>query len=251
MRQLDMQAARCIELPRPFTGNEVNGVTKEDGMRRRFASATVLGFTVVISACTITFDGVNGTGNPILTTLTVTEQGQTAVFTSGHFHAIGSPNICLFGGCIDNGTVYIQEEAGGLGQPINMAMSNGSTLTLFNFQVAQPYNDDAAAAAGGFPNATTVRVVGNLATGGTVVTTCPIPTTGFGQCTVPGTFTNLRSVTFSGLTAAGGPGGISIDNISYLPGGGPTTTTSFDSDGAVSVTSAAIEAGVSDPSSGK
>jgi len=218
-------------------------------MRRRLASATVFVVTVAVSACTITFDGVNGTGNPILTTLTVTEQGQTVVFSSGHFHAVGSPATCSFGGCVDNGTVYIQEEAGSLGQPISMAMSNGSTLTLYGFQVAQPYNDDAAAAAGGFPNATTVQIVGNVATGGTVTATCPIPTTGFGQCTLPGTFTNLTRVIFSGLTATGGTGGISIDNISYLPGSGGATTTSFDEDGAIAVTSAASEAG--DPTSGK
>ena len=218
-------------------------------MRRRLARATVFVSAVAVSACMITFDGVNGVGNPILTTLTVTEQGQTVVFTSGHFHAIGSPNICSFGGCPNNGTVYIWEEAGSLGLPINMARSDGGTFSLLGFQAAQPFNDCAAAAAGGFPCATTVRVVGNLATGGTVGFACPIASSTFTQCTPPGTFTNLRSVTFSGSTATGGTGGIAIDNIMHLPGGGPTTTSSLDDDDGISVTVAASEAG--DPAGAK
>jgi hypothetical protein len=184
-------------------------------MKRLLGGVALMVLAVAGSACTVTVDGVNGTGNPILTTLTVVEQGQTVTFTSGHFHAIGDPGICLFGGCVSNGTVYLAEEAGSLGLPINMAKVGG--FNLYSFQVAQMFNDDAAAAAGGFPNAVTVRVVGNLTGGGSVTAFCPIPNTGFAQCTLPGTFANLRSATFSGLTAGGGAAGLGIDSISYLP----------------------------------
>lgn len=190
-------------------------------MRRKLIGATLIVAAVVMSGCIVTFDGVNGAGNPILTTLTVTEQGETTVFTSGHFHAMGDSSICLFGGCVSNGTVYLAEEAGSLGQPINMRVS-GSTFTLFALQVAQQFNDDAAAAAGGFPNATTLHLVGTTA-GGTVQANCAIPNTGFGTCSAPG-FSNLTSVTFSGLTASGGAGAIAIDSIQFLPGGAAATS---------------------------
>ena len=190
-------------------------------MRRLFAKAALIAVAVATSACTVTFDQVNGTGNPILTSLTVTEGGQTTVWTSGHFHAIGSTGICAFSGCVASTTVYLQEEAGSLGQPINMARAGGFSLT--SFLVAQPFNDDAAAAAGGFPNAVTVRVVGNFLAGGTTVGTCAIPNTGFGTCTLPGTFTGLASATFSGLTAAGGAGGIAIDTVAFSPADSATS----------------------------
>jgi hypothetical protein len=212
-------------------------------MRHVLVGVALMVVAVAGSACTVTFDGVDGTGNPQLSTLSVTEQGQTVVFTSGHFHAIGDTSICLFSGCVTGSGVYIMEEAGVLGQPINMSRAGG--FNLLSFQVAQPFNDDVAAANGGFPNATTVVIVGNLSAGGTVTATCPIPTTGFGNCSLPGSFSNLASATFSGTVAGGGTGGIALDNITYLPGSGPSTATA-EEDG-FEATPAASESG--DPAS--
>jgi hypothetical protein len=213
-------------------------------MRHVLVGVALMVVAVAGSACTVTFDGVNGAGNPLLTTLSVTEQGQTLVFTSGHFHAIGDTTLCLFSGCVSDGTVYIMEEAGVLGQPINMSRAGG--FNLLSFQVAQPFIDDVAAANGGFPNATTVIIVGHLTAGGTVTATCPIPTTGFGNCSLPGSFSNLASATFSGTTATGGTGGIAIDTITYLPGSGPSAATAAEEDG-FEATPAASEPG--DPAS--
>ena len=185
-------------------------------MKHVLSAAMLILLAASMSACTITFDDVPGTGNPTLTSLTT--QGYT--FTSTHFHAVGEPLLCKFGGCVDNGTVYINEEAGGIGGPITMTSATGANFTLTGFAGAQPFLDDAAAAAGGFPNATTVRVVGTLAGGGTVSASFALPDTGFQTFTLPSTFTNLSSATFSGLTASGGAGGIALDNIGFIPSAG-------------------------------
>ncbi len=168
-------------------------------------------------ATTVTFDSVPSVGNPILTSLTT--QGFT--FTSGHFHTMDSPTIALFGGAVANGTIYIAEEAGSLGVPITMAEAGGQRFTLSSFDGAEMFLDPAAAAAGGFPNANQINVVGSLWGGGTVSAMFPLDgiadgaggAADFQTFALPASFTNLTSVVFSGAVVTGLPGGISLDNI--------------------------------------
>jgi hypothetical protein len=168
-------------------------------------------------ATTVTFDSVPSVGNPILTTLTT--QGFT--FTSGHFHTIDSPTIASFGGDVDNGTIYISEEAGALGLPITMAEAGGQPFTLMSFDGAEQFLNAAAAAAGGYPNANQINVLGNLFGGGVVNTSFALDgiadgaggVPDFQSFALPASFTNLTSVTFSGALVTGAPGGIALDNI--------------------------------------
>jgi hypothetical protein len=168
-------------------------------------------------ATTVTFDSVPSVGNPILTSLTT--QGFT--FTSGHFHTIDSPTLASFGGDVANGTIYIAEEAGSLGLPITMADAGGQPFILSSFDGAEMFLNSAAAAAGGYPNANQINVVGSLWGGGTVNTMFPLDgiadgvggAADFQTFVLPASFTNLTSVVFSGALVTGLPGGISLDNI--------------------------------------
>jgi hypothetical protein len=168
-------------------------------------------------ATTVTFDSVPSVGNPILTTLTT--EGFT--FTSGHFHTIDSPTIASFGGAVDNGTIYIWEEAGLLGLPITMADAGGQPFSLVSFDGAETFLDPAAAAAGGYPVANQINVLGNLFGGGIVNTSFALDGIAdgaggipdFQSFVLPASFTNLASVTFSGALVTGAPGGIALDNI--------------------------------------
>ena len=175
-----------------------------------FAGRTCLALSLaavpqLAAAATITFDAVPSTGNPIITALTT----QGFDFTSGHFHTIDVPLAA------DNGTIYIAEEGGSLGQPITMAPTGGGVFSLTAIDVGEPLNDAS------FPNATTFRVVGNLFGGGTVTALFSIDglfdgaggIMDFQTFLLPATFINLTSVVFDGLLATGGPGGIGLDNI--------------------------------------
>lgn len=184
----------------------------------------VFGLLVVMSARaeTITFDSVPSVGNPILTTLTTA--GYT--FTSGHFHTMDNPSTASFGGAVDNGTIYISEEAGALGLPITMAPTGGGTFSLVGFDGAEQFIDSLAAAVGGYPNADLIDVTGYLSGGGTVFASFALDgikdglggAPDFQTFLLPATFAGLDSVVFSGSLygpsiLAGGPGGISLDNI--------------------------------------
>lgn len=170
-----------------------------------------------VQAGVVTFNGVSSSGNPTLTTLTT--EGFT--FTSRHFHTVDSPGITLFGGSADNGTIYIGEEAGGLGLPITMATEGGQPFSLTSFDGTELFVNAAAAAVGGFPNAGYINVLGNLSGGGTVNAQFTLDgiidgaggAADFQTFVLPGTFVNLASVTFSGAQVTGAPGAIALDNI--------------------------------------
>jgi hypothetical protein len=170
-----------------------------------------------VQANVVTFNGVSSSGNPILTTLTT--EGFT--FTSGHFHSVDSPGTTGFGGAVDNGTIYIAEEAGSLGLPITMAAQSGQPFGLVSFDGAELWLDAAAAAAGGYPNASYINVLGNLSGGGTVNAQFTLDgiadgaggAADFQTFALPGSFVNLASVVFSGAQVTGAPGGIALDNL--------------------------------------
>lgn len=160
---------------------------------------------------TITFDSVPSSNNPILTSLTT----QGFDFTSGHFHTIdffGTNFISANGS-----PVFIGEEQGSLGLAITMQVSGGGTFSLNAFDGAEFFVPPEP---GGFPNATSIRVVGSLFGGGSVtaqfnldgIVDGPGGAVDFQTFVLPGTFTNLTDVTFTGRLG-GGTGGSALDNI--------------------------------------
>lgn len=163
-----------------------------------------------VQASVVTFDGVSSSGNPIVTTLTT--EGFT--FTSGHFHTIDSPGLA---GAADDGTIYIAEEAGDLGLPITMTAEGGQPFSLISFDGAELW----ISAPSGYPNAYYINVLGNLSGGGTVNAQFTLDgildgaggAADFQTFVLPGSFTNLASVVFSGALLTGGPGAIALDNI--------------------------------------
>ena len=160
------------------------------------------------SALTITFDAVPSSGNTQQSS--VTTDGYT--FTSGHFHTIDNPSLGVFGGLANNTTIYIAEEAGSLGLPITMVQALGGQFSLTSIDGAKAFNDNAAAASGGFPNADTLNILGNVNGGGTVSASFSLANA-FQTFLLPGSFANLDSVVFSGSLLTGGAGGIGLDNV--------------------------------------
>ncbi|MBI5256665.1 MAG: PEP-CTERM sorting domain-containing protein [Burkholderiales bacterium] len=176
-------------------------------------AALALGLSALSAqAAVIGFEGISGDGNPIVTSYS--EAG--FVFSSSHMHVV-APSIAL----ASNGTQSLVEEAGGLGGPITMTHGGGATFSISSLDAAEVFVGGSA----GFPNASILRVVGTLFGGGTVTADLALDGVldGTGgaadfQHFVLSGFDNLVSVTFSGLLATGGTGGISLDNISTDPG---------------------------------
>jgi len=173
-----------------------------------------------VQANVVTFNGVSSSGNPTLTLFTpLTTEGFT--FTSPHFHTVDSPGTTGYGGAVDNGTIYIAEEAGSLGLPITMAAQSGQPFGLVSFDGAELWLDAAAAASGGYPNAYYINVLGNLSGGGTVNAQFTLDgiadgaggAADFQTFALPGSFVNLASVVFSGAQVTGAPGAIALDNL--------------------------------------
>ncbi len=168
-------------------------------------------------AALITFNSLAASFNEQRTTLTT--DGYT--FTGQHFHIINSPAGTSFGGSVQNGTIYIAEEAGPDGKPISMGESTAKAFTFFAFDGAELWLSDSAAASGGFPNADFIDIVGNVSGGGTMNASFPLDhikdgaggAPDFQTFVLPPTFTNLTSVTFSGSRIGSGTGAISLDNI--------------------------------------
>jgi hypothetical protein len=184
----------------------------EETMKRLFLTGVLIALAAALSGCgVIDFEDVDGTGNPVLTTLTT----KGFMFTSEHFHAVGEPGACDFGGCVDNGTVYILGEDRLLSTPITMRSASGAPFSLFGFDGAQPFNDDAAAAAAGFPNASHIGVEGTFVGGGTETQFFALDDVGFK--TFSFAWSNLESVIFVGLLPPAF-GGWAIDNIQISDG---------------------------------
>jgi hypothetical protein len=183
-----------------FVGAPLASATSGDpvgGGTARTVSGT--GPVPLLMGVQITFNGVPSAGNPILTHLST--QGYS--FDGAHFHTIDSPTICIAGGCADDGTIYIGEEEGGLGQPFTMTRDTGGKFKLKHVSLAQFFQDDAAASAGGYPNATVVTLTGTKAGGAQVSRSFTPPDTGFATFNLPKSFKGLVSVKFSANGAFG------------------------------------------------
>jgi hypothetical protein len=164
-----------------------------------------------VQAAVIDFDSVPA-GAPIVSSYS--EDGFT--FTSSHFHTISSGAACGSGGCADNGSGYIGEEDGSLGDDIYMARDDGGVFSLAGFDAAELF----ISAPSSYPNANWIEVVGDLFGGGTVMATFFLDgivdgaggSADFQSFFMAADFTNLIGVTFAGLTYDG-TGGLALDNI--------------------------------------
>jgi hypothetical protein len=102
-----------------------------------------------------------------------------------------------------------------------MSDPGGGLFSLTGFDGAEMFLDDAAAAAGGFANATTIRIVGNLFGGGTIQQDFVLDgikdgaggVADFQAFLFGAGWTNLTSAVFFGLDAAGARASMSFDNI--------------------------------------
>lgn len=133
-------------------------------------------------------------------------------FNGGHFHTIDSPDSRLVG----NGTQFLgAEAAGGLGQPMTMTQVGGGLFSLDALDVAElwragePLNDFHS-----------VSLTGNQFGGGVLsmlvaldgVADGPGGANDFQTVALSG-WTNLTSVTITGVNVVGAFGDYSIDNL--------------------------------------
>ncbi len=140
-------------------------------------------------------------------------------FSGQHFHVITLPGAQNYGGAPDNGSKYLYSEGGAWGKPITMAMREGRPFALLGLDTAGSFEDAAAAAAGGFPVAQEILLDGLTVGGDTLRTSLRLDgSPDFQGFVLPPEWTNLESVTFTGLTAGGTVGGFALDNMSIDAG---------------------------------
>jgi hypothetical protein len=141
---------------------------------------------------------VNGSLNQEYNTPLLTD-GFT--FTSGHFHIIDNAPQCVFDGCAPiNGTQYLASDGPLLGQAVVMTRTDGGTFRVDSLQASRLFANDTDAEALGFMNASTLLLVGALSGGGTVSVQVALPAMpAFNSFTLPAEFTELTSLTISGL----------------------------------------------------
>ena len=180
------------------------------------SAGRLLGLTAVLvlvagsaRAGTITFNGVPAPAFPPNPTVVLTQDGGFD-FSSNHHHDIFVPAACGFGGCPDNGTPYIGEEDGDLGDDITMSRTGGGTFSLLGLDVSEAFLNASAAAAFGLPNADLLLIT---ASNGSAFQTPLDGVAGFQTLSGLIGFEDVTWVTFSGLRFAGGGGGINLDNI--------------------------------------
>lgn len=175
--------------------------------------------STVAGAAVVDFeDIVFPPGNPIATSTT----SGGFLFTSNHLHLFSVPNSPGFAG---NGTQFLGHEGGFLGAPITMAPVAGGTFSLSGFDGAETFVGNIEPT---FPNATAINVTGNLSGGGTVSVSFQLDgildgaggVADFQNFVLPGTFTNLTSVIFSGsITGGSTNAGLMFDNLKIELGG--------------------------------
>jgi hypothetical protein len=177
----------------------------------RFAYAATLGDAVVIS-----FDNVGLTGNPVLTSLVVGEYS----FTSDRFHTVADPTGAVVP-LVDNGSIYVAQEGGGLGQPITLRRVDGQPFALLRLDAAEGFTDELTAASLGYASAEAIRALAMLPDGGSTAGSLvldglrdgPGGIADFQSFDLPPAFCNVTSVTFSGSPVGGIDGAIALDNL--------------------------------------
>lgn len=196
-------------------------------MSRKHLSA-VVGLTILLTAgaanaVVITFDSVPSNGNTFVEETPISTQG--FLFGSAHYHLVDDPSIS---GLADNGSaVYIAEEGPKsdgteFGLDITMSMASGGAFTLNGFSGAELFIDPLEP----FSNADVIMVSGVLAGGGTVSNFFLLDgiidgiggQPDFQSFLLDATFTDLISVTFSGLSNTAPGGGLALDNFDVTTG---------------------------------
>jgi len=152
-------------------------------------------------ALDITFDDVVSVNNPLLTTLDV-----HGYRFSGSFRTIDTPGGTLPG---NGSAVYLHQEASGPG--ITLTRADGGPFILYEFDAVGQ-----------------VSLVGHRVGGSFLGATYGLSSLpGFVHFSVPGAWSDLQAVTFSGLLAAATPGALplpaelALDDVGV--GEGPTS----------------------------
>lgn len=187
-------------------------------MRKSIVALALL-FVLMIGAradaALITFDEIPGLG------IVGTETIQTVLdydgfhFASQHFHTYGCGH--LFDNIASNGTTHLGYEAG-RGYPIVMTRQDGGLFSIHQLDVAEFY----VGALEVRPNAEFLRITGVRASGETVsyslyldgIIDGPGGLADFQHFALPDIFTDMRSITFTGLTSTR-DGGVTMDNIEW------------------------------------
>ena len=157
-------------------------------------------WTVPATALDITFDSVDGTGNPIVATL---EAGGYR-FTADSLQVIGVPG----GTYVSNGSVYIARTAATSGG-ITLVRADGTPFALYEFDAAGPFASPSGAA-----NAQRVDLLGAQSGGGTLSASYDLSgLSGFGHFGLPASWNNLTSATFAGISSDAAPAALALDDV--------------------------------------
>lgn len=173
------------------------------------AGIAALSLAGAASASVVTFDDIGPpSGNSIYTFAT----SGGFDFNGAHFHIIDTPDARI----VDNGTQFLAAEAAGsLGKPVTMTQVSGGLFSLGGLDVAEVWRSGES-----LNDFFQVSLTGNQFGGGmlSMLVTLDGIADGPGgandfQTVVLGGWTNLMSVTITGINANGGFGDYSIDNL--------------------------------------
>ncbi len=166
------------------------------------ATLAAIALAAPAAALVITFDDVVSVGNPLVTAL----DSHGYRFAAASFHTIDTPG----GGLVSNGPgVYLAQE---VAQPgITVARVDGAPFSLYDFKAARLF----VAAPTALPNARQVSLVALHVGSGLLSLSYDLGTSaGFMYFTVPSSWYQLESVTFTGLVSSVTPGALALDDVS-------------------------------------
>lgn len=172
------------------------------------ASIAALSLAGTANASVVTFDDLPVSGNAIDTF--VSSGGVD--FNGGHFHIIDTPDPRV----VDNGTQFLAAEAAnGLGKAVTMTQVGGGLFSLDGLDVAEVWRSGES-----LNDFFQVSLTGNQFGGGVLSMLVTLDGIADGpggandfQTVALGGWTNLMSVTITGINASGAFGDYSIDNL--------------------------------------
>jgi hypothetical protein len=158
-------------------------------------------WTAPATALDITFESVEGAGNPIVATLEVGGYR----FTADSLQIVGVPG----GTYVSNASaVYIARTLTTPGG-ITLVRTDGTPFVLYEFDAAGPFVPPSDAA-----NVQRLDLLGTRSGGGTLSASYDLSgLSGFGHFTVPVSWNDLASVTFAGISADAAPAALALDDV--------------------------------------
>lgn len=157
-------------------------------------------WTAPAAAVDITFESVEGAGNPIAGP--VETSGDR--FTADSLQVIGTPGTYVG----NDSTVYIARTVTTSGG-ITLVPADGTPFVLCEFDAAGPFTPPAAPA-----NAQRVGLFGAQSDGGTLSAFYRLSgVSGFDHFVVPASWSNLASVTFTGIRSDATSGALAFDDV--------------------------------------